>query len=285
MLSLVCVGDNTVDTYLDRARQFPGGNAVNVAAFAARLGAVSAYLGVTADDARGRLILGALAEEGVDLSHCRMLPGETAWACVTHRDGDREFLGSIPGVCRQLRLDSGDLAYLRGFDLAHTSLYSGLDDQLARIAAACPRLSFDFSDDWSENQLRQLAPCVKIAFLSDANISDDQGRALLTRVCALGPEVAILTRGANGVLALARGQWCSQAVRPTEVVDTLGAGDGFIAAFLLRWHSGGSLAASLGFAADHAASVCRSAGGFGHGIDADEAELQRIQQALGIRRR
>jgi len=36
---LLGLGDNTVDTYVDQGWQYPGGNAVNVAVLARRLGA------------------------------------------------------------------------------------------------------------------------------------------------------------------------------------------------------------------------------------------------------
>ena len=56
MVSLIGVGDNTVDTYLQTHTRYPGGNAVNVAVLAQRLGARAAYLGSLGDHARGKLI-------------------------------------------------------------------------------------------------------------------------------------------------------------------------------------------------------------------------------------
>jgi sugar/nucleoside kinase (ribokinase family) len=55
-MKFVGMGDNVVDRYVNKKVMFPGGNAVNFAAFAKKCGVDSAYLGVLADDMEGRLI-------------------------------------------------------------------------------------------------------------------------------------------------------------------------------------------------------------------------------------
>ena len=54
-MRVIGIGDNVVDRYTNKRIMFPGGNAVNFAAYAAQCGADSAYLGVIADDKEGRL--------------------------------------------------------------------------------------------------------------------------------------------------------------------------------------------------------------------------------------
>ena len=82
---LLGLGDNTIDTYVSLGREFPGGNAVNVAVLARRRGAAASYLGCWGDDAGGALLRDALRAEGVDLSHVRVIAGgETARARIAH---------------------------------------------------------------------------------------------------------------------------------------------------------------------------------------------------------
>lgn len=140
-LSVLGVGDNSVDVYLDKGAMFPGGNAVNVAVMAGRLGARAAYLGCLARDHFGDLIYGALAEEGLDLGHCRRVDGENACALVGHNGDDRVFLGARPGVRGQIDLVDADSTYAGGFDVVHTSVNSDLDAALPRLAAATKLLS------------------------------------------------------------------------------------------------------------------------------------------------
>lgn len=282
MGSLIAVGDNTLDVYLDRNIEYPGGNALNVSVLAARLGARSAYLGCVGDDRQGQYLLDCLQQEAVDASRCRTLTGANGWACVDSIDGERVFLGSDPGVCRQLRLDADDLAYLATFPLAHSSLYSGLEGQLGQIRQASGCLSFDFSDNWVEFDWQAMIQQVDIAFFSAADLSSREARDLADSMRAMGPATVVITRGAQGALAVDAQGVHEQAARPCAFVDSMGAGDGFIAAFLLAWQARLTLAECLARGVDQAGQVCGWAGGFGHGQTVDSQRVQQLKQALNI---
>ena len=59
-MKIAGIGDNVIDRYMNMGVMFPGGNAVNVAAHASRLGAVAAYVGSIGADREGRIIRDAL---------------------------------------------------------------------------------------------------------------------------------------------------------------------------------------------------------------------------------
>lgn len=263
-LRILGLGDNTVDTYIDAGLQFPGGNAVNVAVLCRRLGARASYLGCLGSDEGGNLLRAALAAEGVDLSHCRRIDGANARARIAHDRGDRRFVGSTPGVRARYALRGEDFAFIARHDLTHSSIYSELDSELPRIAAAAPLLSFDFSERWTREYLARTLPHVDIAFLSYPNQPDAACTALLGCFAEREVDVAVITRGAAGALARIDGKEFRQAVVPTTVVDTLGAGDGFISGFLIALLGGASPADSLQCGAENAARVCTWQGAFGH---------------------
>lgn len=263
---LLGLGDNTVDTYVDRGLQFPGGNAVNVAVQARRLGADTGYLGCLGSDEAGRLILSALREEGVDTSRCRVLAGENARAFIGHDGNDRRFLRSQRGVRGQWGgFSPDDLAYIAGFDLVHASVYSELECEFATLRGAVRRLSYDFSERWTDENLAATLPFLDIAFLSFPAGSDAECRDLAQRCAAAGPGLVVVTRGERGSLALAGGVFHRHGITPARIVDTLGAGDGFIAAFLLAVLEGRGVPEALAAGAANAAAVCAYQGGFGHG--------------------
>ncbi len=269
---LLGLGDNTVDTYVDAGLQFPGGNAVNVAVLARRLGLEAGYLGCLGTDAAGDLIAAALAREGVDLSHCRRIGGPNARARIIHNGGDRKFIGSIPGVRGRYDLAAADFAYVAGFDAVHTSIFSELDAELPRVRGAARRLSYDFSERWNDAAFARVLPHVDIAFLS-APDRDDRAVEQVLRRCAAAGVTAVATRGPAGSMALAAGATLKQGIAPATVVDTLGAGDGFIAGFLAARLRGQDMAAALAGGAEFAARVCGWQGGFGHGAPwRDETE-------------
>lgn len=261
---LLGLGDNTVDTYVDEGLQFPGGNAVNVAVLAHRLGIPAAYLGCLGTDSAGDLIANALAEEGIDTSRVRRIPGRNARAFIRHEDGDRTFLPGWAGVRGRYGLVAEDLVYVAGFDAVHSSIFSDLDAELPRLRPVARLLSYDFSDFWSEEVFERVLPWVDIAFVS-APGRDDQAVADVLATCvAGGARIAVATLGVAGSMALTDRTFARQGVAEAAVVDTLGAGDGFIAAFLTSVLRGSDAGIALAAGAAFAGEVCGRQGAFGH---------------------
>ncbi len=266
---LIGVGDNIVDTYVDQGLQFPGGNAVNVAVLVGRLGIPTAYLGCLGTDEAGDLLAAALADEGVDTARIRRVEGANARAFIRHEDGERRFLSASAGVRNRYRLGPADYAYAGGFDAVHTSIFSELDGALARLRSAAGLLSYDFSDFWSPEAFTRVLPQVDVAFISAPDRDDAAVEALLATCAEAGAELAVATRGALGSMALAQGRLLRQGVAPATVVDTLGAGDGFIAGFLASVLRGATTATAMEAGARAAAEVCAWQGAFGHGAPWD----------------
>ncbi len=264
MVRILGLGDNTVDTDVKAGLQFPGGNAVNVAVLARRAGAFAGYLGCIGDDAAGRLVRDSVVAEGVDISRLRIRKGVNARALIAYQDSDRRFLGSRPGVRGQYALEAEDFTYIASFDLTHSSVFSDLDAELPRIRSAAPALSFDFSSQWTDGLLQCLLPLLDIAFLSAPNMDDAVCARLLRDCLSCGAKLAVVTRGVRGAMAADQTGVSEQDALPTEVVDTLGAGDGFIAGFLIAHLRHDTVPASLLAGAMMAARVCTWRGGFGY---------------------
>lgn len=265
-MRVIGVGDNTVDRYLNLGQMFPGGNAVNVAVLANRYGHPGSYLGWLADDPHGQLILAALQTEGVDCSHCRVVPGANAYCEITLEDGDRVFGDYHEGICDQIHLEEDDYQFIARHDITHTSVYSFIEPFLERLARASRRLSYDFSREWDEAYLESILPYVDIAILSNpAPASDnmDLARWIISR----GPGLALITAGEKGaVLSDGRREYQQQIQEVEKVVDTLGAGDAFAARFMVEYLDGSPIPAALEMAAGSAAQTCQYYGAFGHGI-------------------
>ena len=275
MVRVLGIGDNTVDIYVDQGVQFPGGNAVNIAVLTRRLGALSAYLGCIGTDLLGGMIRDGLVAEGIDISHLRVIPGPNSWTRIRHRGNDRFFDGSHPSLGEDYQLQDVDFAYVAGFDLAYSSIYSRLEEELPRLHAAAPLLSFDYSSEYDAAYIARTAPYLDIAFLSDTSRDEATCRNLARLVASYGPAQVVITRGALGALAFDGSEFLSQGVVAADVVDTLGAGDGFIAGFLMARLQGEPVSATLIRDAECAADVCSYRGAFGH-----EAPLRSGQPGL-----
>jgi len=161
MLRVLGLGDNVVDKYMHIRTMYPGGNALNFAVYAKMFGMEAGYLGVFGDDEAAAHVYDTIRGLGLELSHCRFYPGENGYAEVRLDNGDRVFIGSNKGgVSREhpLELTAMDRAYIAGYDIVHTSIFSYIEDELPLIRQASSFVSMDFSDRADEEYLRQCAP-------------------------------------------------------------------------------------------------------------------------------
>ena len=242
---------------------FPGGNAVNVAVFAARLGAQSSYLGVVGGDEAGQHVLRSLTQEGVDTSLTRTAAGPNAYADVDSVGADRVFLGSGKGVAL-FAPDEGQLDAMERFDVVHAGYAGSLFPHLAAMAART-RVSFDFGTRMDLAEAEPMLPHLFLAAFSSSHRDDGQSVALARDVVAAGATYALVTRGSEGAY-LASANWVlHQPADLVQVVDTLGAGDAFISSVLVGLLAGRDKRAVLASASAHAAQVCLAPGAFGHG--------------------
>ncbi|SDC92752.1 Sugar or nucleoside kinase, ribokinase family [Geodermatophilus telluris] len=278
---VVGFGDNVVDRFLDRRVSYPGGNSVNFAVFAAQLGAAAAYLGVFGTDALAAHLQTSLTGLGVALDRCQVKEGETGWCDVIVVDGDRVFgdwNGGGVTTAEPFVLSAADLVYLAGFDLVHSGVYGGVEDELFLLRQLPALVSFDFSDEKefrTPAYLDRVCPNVDLAVFSCEAYGREETEALVHEVHGRGVGLVLATSGLQGSLLYdGRALRHGSAVR-VDAVDTMGCGDAFATAFAVtclqqgwqrdRLPSPESLDRALRLAAHFSAEQCLVEGAFGHG--------------------
>ena len=264
-MSVVAIGDNVVDCYLDSGMVYPGGNCVNVAVAVARAGIRSGYVGAFGSDFAGDLLEKSLCEEGVDLTRLRRIEGANSYATVTLVDGERVFGRGDKGV-REFVPSDEDYTYLSEFKVAHSSYCSGLEEFLAQISATT-LLSFDFDDRIESEYAESLLADVWCAIFSASGLSDAEVLDTAKWATERGSSFVLLTRGAQGAAFFDGTQLFFQNAAPTDIVDTLGAGDSFIGRMLVGLTSGESIPELLAAASVASSATCGLSGGFGYGAE------------------
>jgi sugar/nucleoside kinase (ribokinase family) len=219
-----------------------GGQAANVAAWAAELGAEARCIAKRGDDPTGDLVARELAQHGVELVG-PVGAGATGVVVSIVRDGDRS-LASDRGVAPSFAPEELDAAWVV-CDVLHLSGYALLRDPMAETAVLAARLAREqgarVSVDvaaWTEIRdygpvrfrelLDELAPDVLFATEAEWELL---GGAYLTA------PVGVLKRGARGFSVFTEDAKLDFVAVEAEVVDTTGAGDALAAGFLV----GGSL--------------------------------------------
>ncbi|GAA4048571.1 PfkB family carbohydrate kinase [Agromyces indicus] len=271
-LVVATVGDNTIDRYVgDESARFAGGNAFNVAAQLAMRGGTVAYFGAVGADAHARTITRGLHRAGIDPAGLVTLPGATAVTTIRVTDGDRVFEHEDFGVTADYFPSDAQLERLAGARWVHVGMLPRADELRAQLRwrrdarGSGPIVSQD---------------CAVSAGFTDLDVAfgsvGEDGDARAWAVAALegGARFAVVTRGAAGAVATDGSAWFAQHAMPTDVVDTTGAGDAFIAGYVDARVGGLGQEVALERGARWAAAACRHRGGWpGASASAESAAL------------
>jgi sugar/nucleoside kinase (ribokinase family) len=225
-----------------RTRTGAGGQAANVAAWAAMLGASARCIAKRGDDAAGELVARELTAVGVELVG-PVAAGSTG-VVVSLVDGGERSMASDRGVAPTLEPDEIDTAWLE-CDTLHLSGYALLREPVSHAALAAARVargrgarvSVDVAA-WTE--IRAFGP-VRFRELLDTIAPDvlfaTEAEWEMLGGAYLTAPTGVIKRGARGATVVTEDARLDLAPVDGEVVDPTGAGDAFAAGFLL----GGSL--------------------------------------------
>ena len=250
---LIGVGDTCVDYYLETKEMYPGGQPVNSAVYTARHGYRAAYVGLVGQDEFGHFMRKRLQQENVDTSHMRAEPGKTSVTYVKMDGTNRVLVDWDNGIRPTWHITEEEVAFAQTAEWVHTSIWALLEKELPRFREKGALVSYDFAgpDQWGpdgtdENgepsgmdfameKIEAAMPYIDYAFFGGNEDDSEQTRDFVKKVFAKGKgttKAVIYTLGADGSLAYDGKQFYQCGAVPVKVVDTMGAGDTYIAGFM-----------------------------------------------------
>ncbi|MCH2248645.1 MAG: carbohydrate kinase [Cognatishimia sp.] len=258
---ILCCGEALIDMIpatTDAGEAFvphAGGAIYNTAIGLGRLGADVAMVTGLSRDLFGQILQNGLVASGVETSKIVQSVRPTTLAFVKLVDGHATYqfydensagrmlqyedIPSVPDDTKAMYFGGISLACEPGAD-AYAALSDAESDQ--RLIMIDPNIRPGFIQDEARyrDRLAQMFKRADIVKVSDEDldwiVSDVKGLSAQARALqAMGPKVVIVTQGKDGACAfLPGGVEVSVASQPTEVVDTVGAGDTFNAGVLAK---------------------------------------------------
>jgi sugar/nucleoside kinase (ribokinase family) len=238
LLDVIVRVDATADTDSEASaetRVGAGGQAANVAAWAAELGASSRFVGKVGADPAGTVAVAELERRGVTV-HGPVVEGRNGVVVsLVGEDGSRRML-SDRGVAPELRAEELEMSWFRGAERLHLSGYSLLRNPIAEAAAKAAgavsaqggRISIDLS---TAAGIRAFGPVQLLRRLE--LLAPDLLFGNEEELEALGAEppaaTVVVKRGPAGFSVAGR----DVPAAPAEAVDTTGAGDALAAGFIV----------------------------------------------------
>ncbi len=233
------------------AREISGGSAANTLAGLSALGAQCAFVGQVADDQLGEVFAHDIRAVGIDFD-VPPRPGEPSTArCLIFVTPDAQrTMNTFLGACQYLPAEALDeeaiggarILYLEGYLWDPEEPRAAMRRAIEAARAAGREVALTLSevfvierhgDDWraliEEGMIDILfANHLELFALTGTDNIEDGIAALAGKLPTL-----VVTRSADGAIAVRNGERAEVAAEPVEeVVDTTGAGDLFAAGFL-----------------------------------------------------
>jgi fructoselysine 6-kinase len=241
MTKIACIGDISIDFYVNQERYFIGGISFNVASNLSNLNIEATICSAIGEDYAGKLISEYLDSKGFN-SHLLKYPTNTALQRILIKtDGERKFDGYSAGALKRLAENfTLDTFPLRDFDIIHVPLSDGMEDIFYKIAASSIS-AIKIADFSIDAEVGENISNVLIKHSSNFDIIFIGGnKSLETDICDLSikyPEkIFVLTLGKDGSKCFHnRDILFQEALISADTVDTTGCGDSFQAGFIASW--------------------------------------------------
>lgn len=232
-----------------RFSTFPGGKGANQAVAASRCGAEATLVGLVGDDDHGRVLMGALQKERLELSRVQVRSGTpTGVALITSVEGGSNTIVVAPGANAQLSPEdvSGAEAAIGWADVVLAQLEVPVPAvlraaEMARAAgkvfmlnaAPAPKAS-----DALHELLRRTDVLVvnrsEGAAMANVDVGTDPARITL-RLAELGIATVVVTVGALGAILVHHGRPRRISTVKVTALDSVGAGDAFCGCLAVGW--------------------------------------------------
>lgn len=248
-----------------------GGAESNVAIGLARLGVSAGWASALGNDFFGDLIRKSLASEGVSVFAKSTSDSPTGTMFKTATTEGRRDVRYFRSHSAASQLSSADVpeSVLSSARILHlTGIFPALSPsareatlsaiEIARKHDCLVSFDINYRDAlWPANEASDFVHAV----LKDIDIlfgGEDELRILggdsgihelVEALADSGPSEVVVKRGAEGAKAFANGSWCEQQALEVEVVDTVGAGDAFVAGYLYELLSSADVSERLKTAA------------------------------------
>jgi sugar/nucleoside kinase (ribokinase family) len=273
MPDVVCLGQFTTDVIVTHVESLPekgkaifvddislnnGGCACNTAVVLGKLGIDTAVIGKVGCDTFGDYLIKVMNDVGLDTSGIvrDYSVNTSTTAVLVSPDGERSFLHYYGG---NAKMSENDINYdiIKTAKILHVAaafLVPGLDGEpMARVLKKAQQMgvktSLDTAWDAEGRWMQLLEPCLRyidifIPSIEEAQILSSKKNAseIAEVFMGYGINTVVLKLGSEGCYTRTlEGEFAVPAFKVEKVVDTLGAGDSFVAGFLAATVNGWNL--------------------------------------------
>ncbi|MFM2486807.1 aminoimidazole riboside kinase [Celerinatantimonas yamalensis] len=252
-----CLGDVVVDLLPDgpqRYRQCPGGAPANVAVALSRLNIATGFIGCRGGDPFGQFMNDTLVQEGINTEHLVVDEAHLTSTVLVSLDahGERQFTFLVNPSADQFlqsaylpQFQAGQWLQLSSIALAGEVSRTSTKYAMAKAKQCDAKIFFDVNirpSLWTDEACMITTIQSVLPFCDVVKVSEEEAFLLtgeagltqaLTSLASMTPALLVVTMGALGAKVLDTTKWLDiPACDGVQVVDSTGAGDGFVGGML-----------------------------------------------------
>lgn len=230
MKRAIAMADNCIDVYYKLDRYYLTGNSIDFALNYKDLGGDVTEMTILGNDVFAMALSERLKEKEIPLRVIKQVGRPTGMATMDIEEGDKKHLHFEGNAMELIELSEEDLEFVKQFDIVYAERWAKIDRYIRKLKQPGQIWVYDFSKRLELESNDAILPYIDYAFFS-YDRDDDYIRNFMIKTKQKGTGCVIAMLGEYGSLAYDGNQFYELNAEKVPVVNTVGAGDSYIAAF------------------------------------------------------
>lgn len=254
MKKTIAMADNCIDVYYKLDRYYLTGNSIDFALNYKDMGGDVTEMTILGNDVFALALEERLKEKGIPLRVLGRSNRPTGMATMDIVCGDRIHLHFDGNAMEEITLSAEDLEFVKGFDIVYSERWAKIGRYIRELKQPGQIWVYDFSKRLEQESNDELLPYLDYAFFS-YEADDDYIRNFMKKTKAKGTGCVVAMLGEHGSLAYNGVRFYEMNALTVPVVNTVGAGDSYIAGFTYGLSLGEDIPACMLRGRDRATKV------------------------------
>lgn len=254
MKKAIALADNCIDVYYKLNRYYLTGNSIDFAFNYKHMGGDVTEMTVLGNDVFAMALEEQLQQRDIPLRVLKRTNRPTGMATMDIVNGDKKHLHFSGNAMEEIDFSKEDLLFIQGFDIVYCERWANIGRYIHQLKRPGQIWVYDFSKRLEQASNDALLPYLDYAFFSYEQ-DDVYIRDFMVKTQQKGAGCVIAMLGANGSLAYDGIQFHIQEAQQVPVVNTVGAGDSYIAAFTYGLSLGEDIPACMRRGKDRATQI------------------------------
>ena len=231
MKKTLAMADNCIDVYYKLDRYYLTGNSIDFALNYKDMGGDVTEMTILGNDVFAMALEERLKEKGIPLRVLNRVDKPTGMATMDIVDGDKKHLNFEGNAMNYIELSPEDLEFIKGFDIVYAERWTKIGRYIKDLKVPGQIYVYDFSKRLEQESNDEILPYLDYAFFS-YDRDDNYIREFMKKSREKGAKAVIAMLGEQGSIAYDGERFYSMPAENVKVVNTVGAGDSYIAAFM-----------------------------------------------------